>query len=294
MAAVVRGVGYLATSLLAFLNAILVLFVRLGTFDSAIPHSAMRISGWITIFDGCVRLTDCDESECYDREMCAAFGSVDCPSESRTYAATQAIGIVFVVWLVPSVVMGALDALGKLPSVLCWSQRGLLITKAATNVVFCIVLLILVMNLLYSPDYCKRLELERIEGFKIGAVVYLVGATLIFNVGACLIAVCVPPDREPTESGSPKTPAVVAPPAASAAPPRTSTNATLRRRRVAAGADGASATDAVEMRAAPSNNHATGPAAVHSPVSGMPAHSGGGTFGTFDTFANQSDGTAST
>ena len=284
MAAVIRGVAYLVFSLLAFLNAMLALFLALGTFKSRYPGSQMAMEGKLTLFDGCIRLTDCDDKECYERNMCANFNSVECSSERATYMAAQAFAILTVLSIVPGIVMGALDALGKLPEALCFSQRGLLIAKAAGTVLLDVVLFILVLNLLYSPDYCKRLELERIDGFSVGAVVYLVASTLVFTVFACLAAIFVKPDAEKQgasgarrarqESDADQPPGGPSTGAGSRSAEHRPPPPTIARRRPAS---------TTNTRGHPSVAEATDHEmrSVHSPVSGMPTSAG--TFGTFES-----------
>jgi hypothetical protein len=197
---VVRGVAYLVIALIAFLTSILTLFVSLGEFHQppdALTKNSASLKGIISIWEACVLLTDCstEGGECLVRDMCTRASSLPCHEESSTYIATQAVALFTVVSMVPTIIMGALDALGKMPTLLCLSQKGLMVAKCCGSALLSAVLFILVLNLLYAPRYCERLKLVAIPGFTVGGVAYLVGATFILNVLGCLIAIFVPPDK---------------------------------------------------------------------------------------------------
>ena len=202
-----RGVSYLAASLISFVAMLNVLFIPLATietndiFSGAWNGTYVGMHADLGLWDGCASLSECAEEPCFQFDWCDSMWEMtSCENTKHLWRASQAMAVIGVIGLVPSVILGGLDVLGKLGDLFCLSSRGILVLKAVLSVAvlgtFCALSLAL-----FFDDGCVRQErFSDLPGFEVAFPMWSMWIAFVLQIACIPIAACLPPppreDRE--------------------------------------------------------------------------------------------------
>ena len=191
-----RGAAYATLALVAFVLILLTFILPITLFSATVGNS-VQLGGELNLWSSCSSFEDCTELPCLRRDICIKSEDYLCHNQARAQVAAQAIGVLTLLSIVPSIVFGALDALNKLPSVGCLRSRGLLVVKGLGSTAINVVYGALLYHLIFS-EHCEIEVCNTIScaASHFGAPLYLVWVAAALNLTTALAGGCVPANRD--------------------------------------------------------------------------------------------------
>jgi hypothetical protein len=196
-----RGALYGVIVLLAFGCGMVSLFSDVGTYKVDVMTN-QTVEGWISVWTACATLMDCSSEPCLLRDLCAKTTSRACAGESRMYNAAQVLGVMAVVSTVPGLVIATLDFLGKGPTILCLSPRGVMIVGRLGSCLVSLTYAILVTVVVHVSLCDNSPPLVKVGSWDGGSVIPLAYSCCALNLVAVFVAAFMSPPK-PSEDSTP-------------------------------------------------------------------------------------------